>query len=222
MGMDKPFVRFRNGYLLDAVIARAEPQSKADAECSPEQMARCQSHYGEKFVLLADAFDGAGAARQPHSRDCNACLRQGPVAGHVSCDTPFLPRDIVARLREAAADGTAMNPIVAVAWDKCRACALCGLAKSSTFYAMASHPVNSAAFERMLDASAPCASIFPPIRIPSSISIRPKIWRGGNYTHDKRINTKTMIGRQNKAAVRPPAGRRCAPPKRKEPASERR
>lgn len=116
MGADKPFVRFQNGVLLDAVVDRVLPQVDAlMLNVRPEHVAPCQSRYGDKFVLLPDAFDG----------NC------GPLGGVIAglqqlpplnaewlatfpCDTPFIPRDIVATLLETA-QLTVGRPVVAAA-----------------------------------------------------------------------------------------------------------
>ena len=115
MGADKPFVRFRNGVLLDAVIDRVLPQVDAlMLNVRPEHVAPCQSRYGDKFALLPDAFDGncgplggvvAGLEQLPSLNA--AWLATFP------CDTPFLPRDIVATLLETARLAIG-RPVVAV------------------------------------------------------------------------------------------------------------
>lgn len=126
MGADKPFARFRDSYLLDAVVSRVLPQVKTlMLNVRSEHVALCKAHYGEKFTLLPDAFGGEA----------------GPLGGVVAglqmlpslntrwlatfpCDTPFLPEDIVAEL-QAAAKPSANVPVVAVAMGKVQS--LCAL-----------------------------------------------------------------------------------------------
>ncbi len=116
MGADKSFVRFRSGYLLDTVIERVQPQVDVlMLNVRPESVARCLSHYGRKFALLTDAFNGEAGPLG----GVVAGLQELPSTGAswlatFPCDTPFLPRDNVARLR-VAAKMHADLPVVAVA-----------------------------------------------------------------------------------------------------------
>ena len=116
MGVNKPFVRFRNGLLLDAVIDRARPQVETlMLNVRAEHVALCRSHYGNAFALVEDAFDGkagplggvvAGLQRLP-SLDMQ-WLATFP------CDTPFIPRNIVSTLQKAAQQSV-NRPAVAIA-----------------------------------------------------------------------------------------------------------
>lgn len=126
MGADKPFVHFRSGILLDAVMDRARPQVDVlMLNVRTEHVALCQSRYGDQFALVPDAFEG----------------KAGPLGGVVAglqrlpslgvewlatfpCDTPFLPRDIVSTLRKAV-EQTADRPAVAVAMGQVQS--LCAL-----------------------------------------------------------------------------------------------
>jgi molybdopterin-guanine dinucleotide biosynthesis protein A len=126
MGADKPFAPFGGGVLLDAAIARAEPQvERLMLNVRPEHMGRCQSHYGEKFMLLPDAFDGTAGPLG----GVVAGLQELPSLGAdwlatFPCDTPFLPMDLVAWLKAAAQTSSGV-PIVAVAAGKVQS--LCAL-----------------------------------------------------------------------------------------------
>ncbi len=116
MGADKPFAPFREGYLLDAVIARVRPQVDAlMLNVRPEHIERCRSRYGDEFALLRDAYDGEAGPLG----GVVAGLQELPSTGAswlatFPCDTPFLPRDIVAKL-QAAAKASVNVPVVAVA-----------------------------------------------------------------------------------------------------------
>jgi molybdopterin-guanine dinucleotide biosynthesis protein A len=128
MGTDKPFARFRGGFLLDAVIGRVRPQvDMLMLNVRTEHMAQCQIHYGDKFALLPDAFDGDA----------------GPLGGVVAglqclppldaqwlatfpCDTPFIPRDIVSML-QIAVQRTPDRPRPAVAVAMGQVQSLCAL-----------------------------------------------------------------------------------------------
>ncbi len=116
MGADKPFMPFREGYLLDAVIARVRPQVDVlMLNVRPEHVERCRSRYGDEFALLRDAYDGEAGPLG----GVVAGLQELPSLGAAwlatfPCDTPFLPTDIVAKLQAAAK--TSVNvPVVAVA-----------------------------------------------------------------------------------------------------------
>lgn len=125
MGADKPFVRFRSGILLDAVIARVRPQVETLLlNVRPENEALCRSRYGDTFELLADAFGGeagplggvvAGLQKLPALHAAWLATFPG--------DAPFLPNDLVAVLQGAT--GTRGAPVVAVAAGKVQS--LCAL-----------------------------------------------------------------------------------------------
>ncbi len=103
MGAHKPLLPFRRGKLIDAVIVRAAPQVERLAIDVPADMAE---HYPYTDVLP----------------DLHA-EKLGPLCGVVTalawceaewlatfpCDTPFLPRDLVAQLAAKARD----TPVVA-------------------------------------------------------------------------------------------------------------
>ena len=116
LGEDKPFARFKGGVLLDAVIARAEPQvERLMLNVRGEHLGRCQSRYGEKFTLLQDTFDGTSGPLG----GVVAGLQELPSIGAdwlatFPCDTPFLPMDLVVQLK-AAVQNSSGTPIVAVA-----------------------------------------------------------------------------------------------------------
>ncbi|MDE2134300.1 MAG: NTP transferase domain-containing protein [Alphaproteobacteria bacterium] len=116
MGADKPFMPFREGCLLDAVIARVRPQVDAlMLNVRPEHVERCRSRYGDEFALLRDAYDGETGPLG----GVVAGLQELPSMGAAwlatfPCDTPFLPRDMVAKL-QAAAIASVNVPVVAVA-----------------------------------------------------------------------------------------------------------
>jgi molybdenum cofactor guanylyltransferase len=126
MGADKPFVHFQNRTLLDAVIDRARPQVKTlMLNVRAEHAALCQSRYRDAFALLPDAFDGnagplggvvAGLRQLP-------CLNAEWLATF-PCDTPFLPRNVVAALWTASPQ-SAGKPVVAIASGKVQS--LCAL-----------------------------------------------------------------------------------------------
>lgn len=110
-GIDKASVAFGEGTLLDAVLARFAPQVPAlviNANGNAERFAR------HGFPVVSDGIAGypgplAGIL---------AAMDHGVAAGFshvvsVPVDTPFLPVDLVARLKEAAAQGNA--PIVLAA-----------------------------------------------------------------------------------------------------------
>ena len=104
MGGDKALLRFRDGALLDAVIARAAPQvSPLALSVAADREQTYRLRYPD-YPLLFDA--------QPD--------RMGPLAGVIAglkwarglgdmewlatfpCDAPFLPRDLVAQLSSTA------------------------------------------------------------------------------------------------------------------------
>lgn len=101
IGGDKALMPFRSGTLIDAVIARVQSQVDALALGIP--------------TASADAYQARFGARYPLLRDT---LGAGPLAGIVAglewaqgdwlasfpCDTPFLPKDLVAQLMRDAVD----------------------------------------------------------------------------------------------------------------------
>jgi molybdopterin-guanine dinucleotide biosynthesis protein A len=112
MAVPKPLVQFRGATLLDAVIARASPQV--------DRLAINVAHtdtetYSARFsqTVLPDLYTE----------------KLGPLCGIVTglswceadwlatfpCDTPFLPRDLVAQLAEHAAE----KPVVAKGAQVC-------------------------------------------------------------------------------------------------------
>jgi len=114
MGAHKPLLPFRGATLIEAVIARAKPQVDLLAiDVAPELAETYRSRLNQ--TILPDIFTE----------------NFGPLSGIVTglawcqtdwlatfpCDTPFLPRDLVARLA-AHAD---KSPIVA------RGAQVCGL-----------------------------------------------------------------------------------------------
>ncbi len=128
MGTDKPFARFRGGFLLDAVIDRVRPQvDMLMLNVRTEHIAQCQCRYGDKFALVPDAFDGdagplggvvAGLQRLP--------AVDAQWLATFPCDTPFIPRDIVSTLRTAI-QHTPDRPRPAVAVAMGRVQSLCAL-----------------------------------------------------------------------------------------------
>jgi molybdopterin-guanine dinucleotide biosynthesis protein A len=128
MGADKPFVRFRDGCLLDAVIGRVQPQVEhLMLNLRPDQVST--GSRAEEFRMIHDAFGGEmgplGAVV--------AGLQELPLIGAqwlatFPCDTPFLPHNMVASLF-AAAHANLPRPAVAMAFGKVQSlCALWPLA----------------------------------------------------------------------------------------------
>jgi molybdopterin-guanine dinucleotide biosynthesis protein A len=114
MGGHKPFMPFRGGALIDAVIARVGPQvSKLALDIPPAMLDRYRVHHPRAVALLPDAFPDT----------------LGPLCGVVTglawletlpdihwlatfpCDTPFLPHDLVSQL---AGGLRGKHPVVAV------------------------------------------------------------------------------------------------------------
>jgi molybdopterin-guanine dinucleotide biosynthesis protein A len=105
LGGDKALLPFGGGTLLDAVIARAAPQVSQLA-ISVSAAAPAHQYRYPQYPLLLDAYPE----------------RRGPLAGIVAglewlrtlggpqwlasfpCDSPFLPRDLVAQLMPHASD----------------------------------------------------------------------------------------------------------------------
>jgi molybdenum cofactor guanylyltransferase len=151
MGADKPFVRFRDGCLIDAVIARVQPQVEdLMLNLNPDQIG--WSAYREKFAVLPDPFHGSAgplggivAGLQALSSARASWLATFP------CDTPFLPLNLVATL-QAAAETNADRPVVAEAGGRVQS--LCALWPKACLEPLR-EGVASGAFRsvwRMLDA----------------------------------------------------------------------
>lgn len=112
MGAHKPLVRFGEGTLLDAVIARIAPQVERLAVDVPQALAKDYPYEN----VLPDLFAEA----------------RGPLCGIVTgldwldadllatfpCDTPFLPRDLVAQLAQQGAPVTVKDMPVCGLWPK--------------------------------------------------------------------------------------------------------
>jgi molybdopterin-guanine dinucleotide biosynthesis protein A len=106
MGMAKPLTQFHGAALIDAVIARANPQvTHLAIDVHRDEEKAYRARYGD--AVIADLFGE----------------RLGPLCGVVTglawleagwlatfpCDTPFLPADLVAQLAQMAGS----RPVVA-------------------------------------------------------------------------------------------------------------
>lgn len=115
MGVHKPLLPFAGGRLIDAVIASAARQVRRLAVNVPRAMAR-DYPYAD---VVPDLYDA------PLGPLCGVVTGLDWLTGDwlatFPCDTPFLPRDLVAQLARAAGDG----PVVAVQDGRVQAvCAL--------------------------------------------------------------------------------------------------
>lgn len=126
IGGEKPFLPFRQGLLIDAVIARVKPQCDALLlNVTRERMDFCRARYGAHQILLADAFDGARGPLGGVIAGLEYLLASGGYEwlASVPCDTPFLPHTLVADLQDALSAGG--NPVYAA--SPARAHYLCAL-----------------------------------------------------------------------------------------------
>ncbi len=108
IGGDKALLPFGGATLLDAVLARARPQVGVLAVSVPRASAPAyRAHLGKELPLLFDAgtqsigpLAGIVAGLQWLAE------RNGPRRlASFPCDTPFLPRDLVAQLLAGATSG---------------------------------------------------------------------------------------------------------------------
>ncbi|MCC6474704.1 MAG: molybdenum cofactor guanylyltransferase [Burkholderiales bacterium] len=99
-GVDKGLQPLAGRALVDRVIERFRGQ----VEHLYINPAANQAHYrGYGFPLVEDVFRGEGAQRAGPLAGLHAGLAAcaDPLLATVPCDAPFLPADLVARLREA-------------------------------------------------------------------------------------------------------------------------
>lgn len=111
LGGEKPFLAFQGATLLDAVIGRVEPQVETLAlNLRADAAARAAGIY--RYAILTDTIPGSAGplagivAGLEWARDLGGVEWLASFPG----DTPFLPANLVATLREAAA---ARVPVVA-------------------------------------------------------------------------------------------------------------
>lgn len=107
IGGDKALAPFAGAVLLDAVLARAAPQVGALALNVPAaQAAEYRRRYGARHALVIDTLPpGTGPlAGILAGLDWLAHNRGADWLATFPCDTPFLPRDLVAQLRAQAVD----------------------------------------------------------------------------------------------------------------------
>jgi len=120
IGGGKPLLPFRGAMLLDAVIARARPQVDSLALNIPETDSALYQRFA--LPLLIDAVPGF---RGPLSGVVAGLMALPPGTDWLAsfpCDTPFLPRDLVARL---AASRAGERPVFSQAGEEIHA--LCAL-----------------------------------------------------------------------------------------------
>jgi molybdopterin-guanine dinucleotide biosynthesis protein A len=107
IGGDKALLPFGDGVLLDAVIARVGPQASPLALNVPrDREADYRACYGDRHPLIVDEFPkGTGPLVGVISGLEWLATLDGPQwLATFPCDTPFLPRDLVAQLLAGAGD----------------------------------------------------------------------------------------------------------------------
>ena len=123
-GLEKPLVHLRGRPLVDHVITRIRPQvARLALNVKDESAVLYRDTSAQDIPLLADSFGGAAgplggvlASLEWAASNGSAWLATFPA------DTPFLPRDLVARL---GASTVGQAPAIAVAGGRLQA--LCAL-----------------------------------------------------------------------------------------------
>ena len=121
MGAHKPLVPFRGATLIEAVIARVEGQVERLALDVPPDMADVyRARFGQ--TVLPDLFaDRAGPL-------CGIVTGlewlDGDLLATFPCDTPFLPRDVVAQLARHGAPAVVKDMPACGLWPKSSLAAL--------------------------------------------------------------------------------------------------
>lgn len=124
IGGEKALAPFLAGTLLDAVIARVQPQVSLLALSVPAgQLDLYRQRYGESYPLLLDPFPtGVGPLGGVIAGFEWLETLDGPRwLASFPCDTPFLPSDLVAQLAQdaddapvAARDGSRIHGVCAL------------------------------------------------------------------------------------------------------------
>jgi molybdopterin-guanine dinucleotide biosynthesis protein A len=106
IGGDKALLPFADGTLLDAVIARAGDQVSTLALNVPrDREADYRARYPTHTVIVDDFAKGTGPlAGVIAGLDWLSALNGPQWLATFPCDTPFLPRDLVAQLMDGARD----------------------------------------------------------------------------------------------------------------------